>query len=338
MTVRLADIIVPDIWDPYISEMSTYKNQFIRSGIIQSVPNLQGVKEGGHFVNVPFWVANLDGDLEVMTDTTSFTPGKLTADSQVGVVLHRGRAWASRDLAALAAGSDPMAAIGERVSEYIANQQQKELLKILEGAFGGLASNTGAALETLSYIPGGTATLTAGTIAKMRSLLGDHGDKLSAIAIHSAVYYDLQERKLVDFVATGDALSVPASSFGGQSYQGAFGSPGSENVPFFCGLRLVVDDDVTNDGTNYAIYGFTNGAIGQAEQQGQRTETDRDILAKEDAMSIDMHWLYHPMGLSWTNQGITNPTRAQLATIGNWSKVYETKNIGVVRATVVSNF
>jgi hypothetical protein len=33
-----------------------------------------------------------------------------------------------------------------------------------------------------------------------------------------------------------------------------------------------------------------------------------------------------------------NPTRAQLETIGNWSKVYETKNIGVVRATNTSNF
>ena len=32
------------------------------------------------------------------------------------------------------------------------------------------------------------------------------------------------------------------------------------------------------------------------------------------------------------------PTRAQLATVGNWSKVYETKNIGIVRATITSNF
>jgi hypothetical protein len=33
-----------------------------------------------------------------------------------------------------------------------------------------------------------------------------------------------------------------------------------------------------------------------------------------------------------------NPTRAQLETIGNWSKVYETKNIGCVRSTNTSNF
>jgi hypothetical protein len=34
----------------------------------------------------------------------------------------------------------------------------------------------------------------------------------------------------------------------------------------------------------------------------------------------------------------TNPTRAQLETVGNWSKVYELKNLGIVRATNTSNF
>jgi hypothetical protein len=35
---------------------------------------------------------------------------------------------------------------------------------------------------------------------------------------------------------------------------------------------------------------------------------------------------------------VTNPTRTQLETVGNWTKVYELKNIGIVRATNVSNF
>jgi hypothetical protein len=68
-----------------------------------------------------------------------------------------------------------------------------------------------------------------------------------------------------------------------------------------------------------------------------QTETDRDILAKSDAMSIDLHYCYHPVGAKW-NTGTPNPTQAQLATIGNWTKVYELKNLGIVRATVTSNF
>ena len=70
---------------------------------------------------------------------------------------------------------------------------------------------------------------------------------------------------------------------------------------------------------------------------GMQTEVDRDILAKSDAMSIDLHYCFHPVGAKWT-VGTTNPTQAQLATIGNWTKVYELKNLGIVRATVTSNF
>jgi hypothetical protein len=42
------------------------------------------------------------------------------------------------------------------------------------------------------------------------------------------------------------------------------------------------------------------------------------------------------VGLKW-GVSTTNPTRSDLETVGNWSKVYETKNIGIVRATNVSN-
>ena len=103
------------------------------------------------------------------------------------------------------------------------------------------------------------------------------------------------------------------------------------------GMRVIVSDDVTNSGGNYACYFFTDGAVASGEQAALRTEVDRDILAKSDAMSVDMHYIYHPVGAKWAVT-TTNPTRAQLATVGNWSKVYETKNIGIVRATITSNY
>jgi hypothetical protein len=106
------------------------------------------------------------------------------------------------------------------------------------------------------------------------------------------------------------------------------------------GLRVIVSDDVQTDGsgstTEYATYFFTQGAVASGEQMAMQTETDRDILAKSDAMSIDLHYCYHPVGAKWAVT-TTNPTRAQLETVGNWSKVYELKNLGVVRATNTSN-
>ncbi|MFZ9960553.1 MAG: hypothetical protein ACO3GP_09190, partial [Candidatus Limnocylindrus sp.] len=132
-TIRL-DVVIPEIWNPYIEEQTTLRNDFFTSGVIQPMAELNATS-GGDFVNIPHWVANLTGDAEVLTDTDSLTPENITAATQRAVILHRGKAYGSRDLARLAAGSDPLSAIGNKVGAFIANQQQKDLLATLDGAF-----------------------------------------------------------------------------------------------------------------------------------------------------------------------------------------------------------
>jgi hypothetical protein len=337
MATLRSDVIIPEIFTPYVIEQSTQKNAFLASGVAQPMAELNAT-EGGDFVNVPFWKANLSGDLEVLSDSTSLTPGKITADKQIGVILHRGRAFEARDLAALAAGSDPMAAIGAKVGEYVANQQQADLYKCLEGVFGALTGGDSPAFDALRFDTSTQTALSPRHVAKARALLGDQGEKLSAVALHSACYYDLVERKAIDYVLASDLGISPDTSmpdaFGG-SVASAYSA--DYRVPTYMGMRVIVSDDITNSGGVYAAYFFTNGAIATGEQAAMRTETDRDILAKSDAMSLDMHYIYHPVGAKWAVT-TTNPTRAQLATVGNWSKVYETKNIGIVRASVSSNY
>ena len=65
------------------------------------------------------------------------------------------------------------------------------------------------------------------------------------------------------------------------------------------------------------------------------TKVDEDVLAFEDVVSFKHAYIYHPIGLKWAVT-TTNPTRAQLETATNWEKVYDIKNIGIVRATVTS--
>ena len=90
-----------------------------------------------------FYKANLSGDFEVLTDSLSLTPGKITADNQIAAVLHRGRAFSSRDLAALAVGGgpDPMAAIAQKMAAYVNNQKHKDLFSCLTCAFGSINAN-----------------------------------------------------------------------------------------------------------------------------------------------------------------------------------------------------
>ena len=339
MGVLRSDLIIPEIFTPYVIEQTTQRDSFLASDVVAPMAELNAT-EGGDFVNVPFFSANLTGDFEVLSDSSSLTPSKISTDKQVGVILHRGRAFESRDLAALASGADPMAAIGQKIGAYIANQRQKDLLACLDGVFGSINANDSNSAFfglTIDSESGDTPTgLSPKHVAKARSILGDQGDKLTAVCMHSKVYYDLVERKMVDYVLASDGNGGSATASGG-TIAPAYGGDGT--VPTYCGLRVIVSDDVSTTGsgasTEYSTYFFTQGAVASGEQAGLTTETDRDILAKSDAMAVDLHYCYHPVGSKWAVTTV-NPTRTQLGTVANWSKVYETKNIGIVRATNVS--
>ena len=338
MATLRSDIIIPEVFTPYVIEQTTQRDAFLASGVVQPMAELNAAEGGGDFVQVPFYKANLSGDFEVLTDSSSLTPGKITADKQVAAVLHRGRAFESRDLAALAAGSDPMAAIGSKIADYIANQRQKDLLACLGGVFGAVGDTAGGAFLGLAVdgASGDTPTLLGPRqIVQAKALLGDQGEKLAAICVHPNVYYDLMERRAIDFIYDDNGAADTAASQG--STANAFGQV---QVPTFMGLRVIVSSDVqtANSGssTEYASYLFTQGAIASGEQLGLQTEVDRDILAKSDAMSVDLHYVYHPVGSKFSS-AVSNPTRAQLETVGNWTKVYETNNIGIVRITSTSN-
>ncbi len=337
-TVR-SDLIIPEVFTPYLIEATTQTDSFLQSGVVQPLAELNlSAERGGDFVKIPSYSANLSGDFEVLTDSTSLTPAKITTGDQIAAVLHRGRAFSARDLASLAVGSsvDPMAAIAQKMAAYVNNQKQKDLYSCLTGAFGSINANSSSSALfelTIDSESGDTPTaLSPRHVAKAQSLLGDQGGKLTTIAMHSRGV----ERRAVDFVLAGDVNGGGATASGG-SIQNAFGSP---TVPTFMGLRVIVSDDIPTTGsgssTEYSVFMFQNGAVVTGEQAPIRTQTDRDILALEEAMAVDLHYIYHPVGLKYAVSTV-NPSRSVLETVGSWSKTYETKNIGIVRATVVSN-
>lgn len=349
MAVTRSDVIIPEVFTPYLIEASTVRNSFITSGVVTPMAALD-VTEGGDKVTIPNWKADLSGDAERLTDSTSLIPGKISADKQIGVVLHRGRAWEARDLSRLAAGSDPMGAIGSKVADYVTNQQQKDLIATLNGVFGALgSSNAGAAFAGLCVDASGSGETPLGPrqIAAAEVLLNEDSDKLGAIVMHPNVYADLKERKAIDFVSATDAR-VTASTIAAGSITGlnAFGGSvaaayvANMQVPYYMGMRVIRSKDVPTSGsgssTKYACFVMAPGAVGTGQQQGLRSETDRDILAKSDAMSVDWHNVFHPLGSRYI--GPVNPLATDLATAANWEKVFETVNIGIVRLTVTSNF
>jgi hypothetical protein len=340
-TTLRSNVIIPEVFTPYLSLATTLRSRLIQSGAMVTLDALN-VNEGGDKVNVPNWQADLSGDAEALTDTSSMTPSNIAAESQIGVVLHRGKLWTARELAKLAAGDDPMVAIGSKMADWVNNQIEKEVFAGLDGFFGPLTSNSTGALRALTVdsVSGTPAPIGPRQVVKARALLGDMGSKLQFLCCHSAVFYDMVERKMVDFVLAEDSPAYTAASATTDAVGGTIRpifEAGVTQVPMFGDLQVIVSDNVPTSGGNYGAYFLAPGSIATGVQQALQTETDRDIAALEDAMSVHWHAVYHPMGAKYT--GAVSPDRATFGTVANWATAWgTTKSYGMVRATVTSNF
>lgn len=84
----LADVIVPEIWVPYVQQQTTEKSALVQSGIISSSPELDNlVTQGGKLINMPFF-NDLTGDDQVVPPQgTSLTVDKITTGQDVAVLL-----------------------------------------------------------------------------------------------------------------------------------------------------------------------------------------------------------------------------------------------------------
>jgi hypothetical protein len=85
----------------------------------------------------------------------------------------------------------------------------------------------------------------------------------------------------------------------------------------------------------FYCYLTKSGTILEGVQSDLRIEADRNILSKQDVLSVDYHGAYHVMGTKWTDAG-DNPTNANLATANKWSATYDIDLIPLVQLTVNS--
>ena len=78
---QVADVIVPEVFVPYVIERTAEKSRLIQSGIIANDAEFDALaNEGGRTVNMPFW-QDLSGDDEVIKDDTASVPAKIAATS-----------------------------------------------------------------------------------------------------------------------------------------------------------------------------------------------------------------------------------------------------------------
>lgn len=308
---KISNVIVPEVFNPYVIEKTAELSALQAAGIIENNPELDKLATaGGKLINMPYW-KDLTGDDEVLSDTGSLTPQAITSGQDVAVLLMRGKAWGVNDLAKALSGDDPMAAIGDLVAEYWARRRQATLFSTLKGVFAD-ASMVGN-VHDISALVGDAAIITAKSFIDAQTKLGDAADKLTGVGMHSLTYAELQKQNLIVYIPN---------------------SQGVINIPTYLGKRVIVDDGCPYNAGVATTYLFGMGAIGLGNGAAPvPTETDRDSLAGEDILINRQHFLLHPRGVAFQSGAVvgSSPTNAELENAANWIRVYENKNIRIVK-------
>jgi hypothetical protein len=307
---KIADVIVPEVFNPYTIERTVALSQLFASGIIASVEGLNVLgQKGGTTIAMPYW-NSLSGDEEVLSDTTPLGVAKITASQDVAVLHARGKAWGVNDLAKALSGDDPMAAIADQVGAYWAERMQVMVLATLKGIFDD--STMAANVSDISAATGAGAVISGDTVVDAIYKLGDHAGGLTAFAMHSAVVATLVKQGLIDYRPDAE---------------------GRPTIPTYLGKDVIVDDGMPVASGVYTSYLFGQGAFGYGEGNPPvPTETDRDSLQGEDILINRRHFVLHPRGVKWigTPAGVS-PTNAELQDDDNWQRVYNAKNIRIVQ-------
>ena len=326
MTItKLSDVLIPGSLagvevNNLIKKKTLAKNAFFRSGIIgtQLDPTANvalNVPDGGKFVSVKFRNA-LTGAEQIADDTADGVINKVTYGSLNVPIFDRFNAFGVTDLAVDLGGDDPMDDIAEGLADYWTERFQIQMINILNGAMS--AASISNNVYDISGNTGAAAVISPTSFILASQKLGDLSSKITAVAMHSAVYAQLLIQNLIQFVPSAEQGKLIAT---------------------YLDKEVIVDDGMPfNAGTGVAtIYLFTKGAVAYQEGTPKTpVEVDRNSLINsgQEWIVSRKKYIMSPVGFNW-NTGLSTaaptPTNSELATGGNWTAIYNPKEIGIVK-------
>lgn len=310
----LQDVIVPELFNPYVINKTMELSALVQSGIIVNDQEFDRLaSQASPLVNMPFF-EDLTGESEQVIEGADLEDNKIASNKDVAAIIRRAKMWSATDLSAALAGTDPMAAIGTLVARFWERDMQKELIAILNGVFG--AASMADNMLDISTMADAAAVWSGSAFIDAEQKLGDAKAQLTGICMHSATEALLKKQNLIETVQPSNDV--------------AFG--------LYQGKRVIVDDGCPVADGVYTTYLFGNGAValGNGNPAGfVPTETDR---AKRKGSGIDYLInrrtnILHPRGVKFTNASVAKtegPSRAELALAANWERVYEPKQIRIV--------
>jgi hypothetical protein len=340
-TTAIADVIVPEIFNPYVQQMTEEKSRLVASGaVVRSNQLDEDLAGGGLTFNAPSFkdldneaenISSDEGDDDFTGGSDNSAPKKTGTANEIAVRLSRNQSWGSSDLSAALAGADPMDSIANRVSTYWARRLQAAFVATVNGIF----ADNDAAPSGSEHVQGdltndisgasysaGVTDFSAEAFIDAAVTMGDSMGDLSMICVHSIVYSRMQKNNLIDFIPD---------------------SRGETMIPTFLGRIVIVDDGVPSPSSGiYHSWLFGSGAVllGMGAPKVP-TETARKPDAGngggQEILYNRVEWAIHPSGHKYagtTSKG--GPSNAatsnNLAHADSWERVYpERKQIKIAR-------
>lgn len=310
---KVADILVPEIFNPYVIEASLTSNAFFQSGIVGPVPDLNFGSRGGLSIEMPFW-KQVNERAQLLDDDYDLVIKKIRTGQDTAVQHARALVYGATDLAAALSGEDPMAILAGMIGGNWSMEMNHVLLASLQGAMPSVPDNT----HDISALSGDAGLIDGASFIDAGQKLGEHKENIVGMAMHSAVEASLAKAELIDTIRDSEGKVI---------------------MQTFMNKRVIVDDMLGPDsGGVYDTFLFGPGAIGYGEGSPKvPSETGRAPLTNggQEYLVSRRHFVLHPRGVRWTPaSGVPakqTPSDVELADTGNWSLVYEPQNIRIVR-------
>ena len=309
----------------YLTEEIFESSAMVQSGLIATDGRLNNIT--GVTCELPFF-APLNYDEEVLDSSATWgdqgkgilTWQKQTAGTQYGVFTSRTAGFSMDELSVVETGEDALANIRSQLARDMNKKFTTKVISHLSGLFGGALSDhvLTIAAEADDYSGYTDANyMNAGAVTQAKSLLGERGGELAVIVMHSAVSYHLQALGLLTFMNSGGVVNYASNGIGVTS----------TDVGYFCGLRVIIDDQCPKSATSaktpiYTCYLASPGVIRTGSQFPITIKTGDDMQSWTQQMAIKYNTIHHVLGTSWKGVSNTGLGNTDLATAGNWELAF----------------
>ena len=200
---QIADVVVPAEFTAYQVENSMVSTALFQSGVaVRNNEITSQLQAGAQSFTVPFWADLGESEADITTDDPAVlsTPLKITAAKQVVRKSYLHQSWSDMSLASELSGSDALARIQNRVSNYWDRQYEKRLIATLKGVlFSNVANNSSDMVNDISGLSGALANFNGASVIDTALTLGDRLSDVKAIAMHSAIYGEALKNDEIQF-------------------------------------------------------------------------------------------------------------------------------------------